>query len=323
MSKIATGKLIEIWPFFNCFLEVGIVYFNKKEPFKTLLLFYQIMTLCQPLKPKKRLGQVFLKNRYYLKKIIKELELKPKEVVIEIGPGTGSLTEVLVQAGAKVIAVEKDQKLVKLLKQRFKNYKNLNVIEADIRDFLNPNSKFPGCAGASTSRQILNSNYKLVGNIPYYLTSYLFRLLIDLEQKPKIIVLTVQKEVALRITAAPPKMNLLAVLVQTFFKPKIISFVSKNNFWPKPKVDSAIIKLTIKPKIFSSRKKKEKMIEIIKAGFAQPRKLLLNNLHKNLKIPKEKLKSIFQELKFKEDSRAQNLDISQWLVLTIKIENLD
>ncbi|HOK17201.1 MAG TPA: 16S rRNA (adenine(1518)-N(6)/adenine(1519)-N(6))-dimethyltransferase RsmA [Candidatus Paceibacterota bacterium] len=276
------------------------------------------MTLCQPLKPKKRLGQVFLKNRRYFKKIIKALDLKPKEVVIEIGPGTGSLTEVLLENKAKVIAVEKDPSFCVFLKKRFKNNPNLKIVEGDIRNILE-NSEFQ----ETIAKQIPNSNYKIAGNIPYYLTSYLFRLLIDLEKKPKIIVLMVQKEVALRITAQPPKMNLMAVLIQTFFKPKIVCFISKNNFWPKPKVDSGIIKLTLKPEIFLSKNEKEKAIKIIKGGFAHPRKLLLNNLNKNLKIPKEKLRSIFQELKLKENIRAQNLNLSQWLLLNKKIESLD
>ncbi len=263
--------------------------------------------LSQVLKPKKRLGQVFLKNRRYLEKIIKELELKPKEVVIEIGPGTGSLTEILLENEVEIIAIEKDLSLYSFLKERFKNNPNLKIIKGDIRNILK-NTKFQKTIAKQTSK----SNFKLVGNIPYYLTSYLFRLLIDLEKKPKIIVLMVQKEVALRIKAKPPKTNLLAALLQLFFEIKIVDFVSKDNFWPKPKVNSAIIKLALKPEIFSSQNEKGKVIKVIKAGFSQPRKLLINNLSENLSLNKQKVKDIFNILKIAPNSRAQNLFTDDW-----------
>ncbi|MGC8651450.1 MAG: 16S rRNA (adenine(1518)-N(6)/adenine(1519)-N(6))-dimethyltransferase RsmA, partial [Minisyncoccia bacterium] len=197
-------------------------YFSSEEP---------------TLKPKKWLGQVFLKNKVFLSKIIKAGGISSKDVVLEVGPGKGVLTETLLQVGAKVLAIEKDPQLVKFLQEKFKNHKNLTIIGADIRDFLKNKSFY-------TKYKIQNTEYKVVGNIPYYLTSHLLRLLLELEKKPQIIVLMIQKEVAQRIIAQPPKMNLLAVSIQFFAKPEIIAYVPKSAFWPQPKVDSAIIKLT-------------------------------------------------------------------------------
>ena len=203
------------------------------------------------LKPKKRLAQVFLKNKAFLSKIVQAGGISSKDTVLEIGPGKGVLTEALLQAGAKVLAIEKDPQLVIFLKEKFKTNKNLTVIHADIRDFLKNHSVYP--------------EYKVVGNIPYYLTSYLFRLLLELEKKPEIIVLMIQKEVAQRIVAQPPRMNLLAVSVQFFAKPEIINYVPKTAFYPQPKVDSAIIKLS--PLSFP-RKREPQFFKIVKAGFS-------------------------------------------------------
>ena len=260
-------------------------------------------------KPEKHLGQVFLKNRSYLSKIIQAAELKPNDLVLEIGPGTGILTEALLKTGAQVIAVEKDPKLVEFLTQKFQNKKNLTLIQADIRDFLN-NPQYTGY-------KIQNTEYKAIGNIPYYLTSHLIRLLLTLKNKPQIIVLMVQKEVAQRIVAQPPKMNLLALSVQFYSQPKLICFVPKSAFWPKPKVDSAIIQLTLHKTIKSFPPQLESLFfQLIKAGFSHPRKLLINNLEKNLKIPNAKLQQIFTKLNISLKTRPQELSLKTWLTLT-------
>ncbi|MGB9726758.1 MAG: 16S rRNA (adenine(1518)-N(6)/adenine(1519)-N(6))-dimethyltransferase RsmA [Minisyncoccia bacterium] len=259
----------------------------------------------QGIKPKKQLGQVFLKNKRFIEKIISALKIQPKETIIEIGAGTGILTEALLKTKAKVIAIEKDSSLFNFLKERFKDNQNLEIIHEDIRNIFNSKLKI----------QDSEFNYKLVGNIPYYLTNYLFRLLVDLEKKPKLVVLMIQKEVALRITSKPPKMNLLAVLIQTFFQPKIICYVSKNNFWPQPKIDSAIIQLIPSKPIFQNKKEKEKFIKIIKAGFSQPRKLLIKNLNLKLKLEKEKILLVFKKTKIYKNSRAQEIGLKKWFTL--------
>ena len=267
------------------------------------------------LKPKKRLGQVFLKNKAFLSKIIKAGGISSKDTVLEIGPGKGVLTEALLRAKAKVIAIEKDPQLVDFLKEKFKNHKNLTIIEADIRDFLK-NKEF------SAQYSILNTQYKVLGNIPYYLTSHLLQLLLELKHQPEVIVFMIQKEVAQRIVAKPPKMNLLAVSVQFYSQPEIISYVPKSAFWPQPKVDSAIIKLTPLSVIVYPAKggadeaTKQSFFKVVKAGFSHPRKLLISNLSQTFKIPKNKLQNIFQKLNLPFNIRAQNLSLENWKDLT-------
>jgi len=270
------------------------------------------------LKPKKHLGQVFLKNKTFLNKIIKAGDISEKDLVIEIGPGTGILTEALLQTGAKVIAIEKDPQLVQFLKNRFHDNSNLTIIEGDIRDLLNSNFQFLISKQIPDSKfQIINSNYKVVGNIPYYLTSHLIQLLLELKHQPQVIVLMIQKEVAQRIIAQPPKMNLLAASVQFFTQPEIISSVPKGAFWPQPKVDSAIIKLTlINTDKNTDNTDKKSFFRVVKAGFSHPRKLLINNLSQNLKIPKEQLEKVFQKLNLELNTRAQNLSLNDWKQLT-------
>jgi len=161
------------------------------------------------------------------------------------------------------------------------------------------------------------SSYKVLGNIPYYLTSHLIQLLLELKQKPKIIVLMIQKEVAQRIIAQPPKMNLLAISVQFYSTPKIICFVPKSAFWPKPKVDSAIIQLIPKKILLSfPRKRESQFFQLIKAGFSHPRKLLINNLKQNLKIPQDQLQQVFAKLNISLKTRPQELPLQTWLNLT-------
>jgi 16S rRNA (adenine1518-N6/adenine1519-N6)-dimethyltransferase len=272
------------------------------------------------LKPKKRLAQVFLKNKAFLSKIIKAGGISSKDTVLEIGPGKGVLTEALLRAKAKVIAIEKDPQLVDFLKEKFKNHKNLTIIEADIRDFLK-NKEF------SAQYSILNTQYKVLGNIPYYLTSHLLQLLLELKHQPEVIVFMIQKEVAQRIVAKPPKMNLLAVSVQFYSQPEIISYVPKSAFWPQPKVDSSIIKLTPLPVIAirqlaekpcppELQRRRESFFQVVKAGFSHPRKLLMSNLSQSLKISKERLQETFSKLNLSSNTRAQNLSLENWKDLT-------
>jgi len=258
--------------------------------------------------PIKRLGQNFLFDKKVLKKIVKEAELSKKEIVLEIGPGIGNLTKELAKEAKKVIAIEKDKRMVEILKKELKNLDNVEIIEGDAREKIEEIAKRIG------------KNYKIVANIPYYLTSFLIRKILELKNKPKLIVLMVQKEVAKRICAKPPKMNLLAVSVQFFAKPEIVSFVSKNSFWPSPKVDSAILKISnLKTKI--SKTERDLFFKIVKAGFSQPRKQLINNLSKKLGIDKKKVEDWLLKNKISPRKRAEALTIENWKALAKSFEN--
>ena len=251
--------------------------------------------------PIKRLGQNFLLDKKVLKKIVKSAELSKKEIVVEIGPGIGNLTKELAKKAKKVIAIEKDKRMVEILKKELKNLDNVEIIEGDAREKIEEIAKKIG------------KNYKIVANIPYYLTSFLIRKILELKNKPKLIVLMVQKEVAQRICAKPPKMNLLAVSVQFFSKAKIISFVPKNCFWPRPKVDSAI--LEIQPKEQLPLRNLEVFFKIVKKGFSHKRKQLINNLAKGLGIEKSKVRRWLLKSQIDPKKRAEQLKIEDWINL--------
>lgn len=255
-----------------------------------------------------KLGQNFLTSAKIAEKIADSADLSSNDIVLEIGPGKGILTQYLIEKAGRVVAIEKDKKLFGFLKEKFSKVKNLELINADIRDFLN------------TKYQILNTEYKVVANIPYYLTSYLFRLLLEKSKiKPKKIVVMIQKEVAQRICAKPGKMNLLALSVFAYGKPKIAFIVKKGSFSPPPKVESAVLIIDdISLRFFTQNKIKEKdFFEFLKAGFSQPRKMLVNNLGTNHK--KLKVKRILQDCGLNQAIRPQNLNLADWRCIYAKI----
>jgi len=260
--------------------------------------------------PSKRLGQNFLVNKGVLKKIIEASNLSENDTILEIGPGIGNLTLELAKIVKKVIAVEKDITLTRILNDelRIKNVKNVEVIQEDILKIQH------------TKYQILNTKYKVVANLPYYITSPVIRKFLEIENPPKEMILMVQKEVAQRICSSPPDMSLLAVSVQFYAKPEIISYVSKNSFWPVPKVDSAILRIA--PLINTDKRliDTDLFFKIVKAGFSQPRKQLINNLSRGLKMKKEEIKSWLLENKIQPEQRAETLTIEDWKNLTKSIK---
>lgn len=255
------------------------------------------------IKPKKSLGQNFLINEGVYKKIVTALELKPGETVVEVGPGLGTLTKFLLDAGARVIAIEKDRHLAEYLKTKFANTKNVKIVEGDILKF------FPSDYSLPTTR------YKLVGNIPYYLTSRLLRTVFEKWPQPELIVLMLQKEVAKRIKAKPPKMSVLAVSVQYYAKPEIVSYVSSGSFYPPPDIDSAIIKLTPRS-VADSPAFQKRFFEIVKMSFAGKRKQLINNLSRGIKLAKEKVQQKLASIGIDSRRRAETLSIEEWEKIT-------
>ncbi len=263
------------------------------------------------LRPLKGLGQNFLIDRGVFRKIIKAANLSKKDVVLEIGPGIGNLTLELAKTAKRVVAIEKDKKMSKALKEilRYWDIKNIEIINKDVLKI-------------SARYKILNTKYKLVANLPYYITSPLIRKFLEMKKKPKEMILMVQKEVAKRICSLPPKMSILAISVQFYAKPQIISFVSKKSFWPQPKVDSAIIKI-IPKKLKTSNKFNRLFFKIVKAGFSHPRKQLINNFSKELKLDKEKVKNWLLKNKVNPIQRAETLSLRDWqkLIKSLKFNN--
>jgi len=260
--------------------------------------------------PSKRLGQNFLIKKEVVGKIIEAANLQKKDIVLEIGPGAGTLTQEIAQRAKKVIAVEKDKKMVVILKEMLEgwNVKNVEIVWGDILKIEN-----------GLMVKWLNG-YKVVANLPFYLTAPLIRKFLESENPPKEMILVVQKEVAQRICAKSPDMNLLAVSVQFYAKPEIIDYISRNNFWPQPKVDSAILRIsricTNLPRINTNL-----FFKIVRSGFSQPRKQILNNLAKDLNLNKEKVKAWLLKNKIQPSQRAETLLIKDWLFLTKSFRN--
>jgi len=253
--------------------------------------------------PKKFLGQNFLVSRGICKTIVETAEISKRDIVLEVGPGVGNLTVKLAKKAKKVIAIERDKKMIEILKDVLKNanIRNVKIVQGDILK-LEP-------------KTFDLKIYKLVANIPYYLTSRLIRKFLEEKRKPKLIVLMVQKEVAQRICAKPPKMNLLAVSVQFYASPKITSFISKKCFWPSPRVDSAIIKIVLPKSAYPISVDPPLFFKIVKAGFSQPRKQLVNNLSRKMRIEKGKVRKWLSESKVNPVDRAGMLPLEGWINL--------
>lgn len=246
-------------------------------------------------KARKSLGQNFLINPGILDKIVTAAELDKNDTVIEIGPGTGVLTEKLTEKSSRVIAVEKDRRLIEKLKEKFKNV-NVEIIEKDILKL-------------DVGELIENSPYKLIGNIPYYITSHLLKTIFEKWPTPNLVLLMVQKEVALRITAKPPRMNLLALSVQFYAEPKIVSYVSRGSFRPMPKVDSAIIKLVpLRQSRVVDNESKDKFFKLIKTAFAGKRKQLKNTIGLE----------VLNKAGIKPKARPEELSMNDWINITNK-----
>jgi len=248
------------------------------------------------------MGQNFLTDKGALKTIIEAADLKPNDVVLEIGPGTGVLTLELAKYAKKVIAVEKDARMCEILKERLDNLsvRNVEVIQGDALKIQIPKSKL--------------QNYKVVANLPYYITSPVIRKFLEAENQPKSMVLMVQKEVGQRICAKPQDMTLLAVSVQFYAEPKIVGYVSRKSFWPAPKVDSAIIKIILIKRNWT-RPVLVQFFKVVRAGFSHPRKQLINNLSTGLSLGREQVITWLKKNKIQPTTRAETLTIDNWIKL--------
>jgi len=254
------------------------------------------------------LGQNFLIDKGAVKKIIRAAELQNTDTVLEIGPGQGALTLDLAKKVKKVIACEKDKRLCQILKEKLKDFKNIEIINEDILKLdLKP--------------EIQNSNFKIVANLPFSIANRIIKKFLETDNVPEKMILMVQKEVGKRICAKPPKTNFLAISVQFFANPKIVFYVSKNSFLPKPKVDAAVLKI-IPYRSYSTFPKQfiKNFFKIVRAGFSQPRKQLANNLSKMLKLKKEKVKEIILNSNIDFKKRPENLEIKDWIKLTEAME---
>jgi len=242
-----------------------------------------------------------LKDKKILEAMACAAELSKSDIVLEIGPGTGTLTEVLARYAKKVIAVEKDRDLIPALREKLKSCKNVEIIEGDIlkiSDF-----QFP------IFKQI--KNYKIVANLPYYITSRFLRLFLsETKFRTKLMVLMIQKEVAERIMARGKHESLLSLSVKVYGKPEIIKIVPRGAFSPPPKVDSAIIKISnISDKFFTENKMNpDKFFEILRLAFQKKRKMLRNSIFSksDFKNPRSRTSEYFAA------RRPEELSLEDW-----------
>ena len=250
------------------------------------------------IKPARSKGQNFLINEKIYDDIIAAAELEEGDTVLEIGPGLGFLTTKLAKKVRRVIAVELDDKLAAYLQTGIDaaGLENVEIINQDILKFNLPACLAPG------------EKYKVVANLPYNISSIFLRQFLGAPQPPEMTVLMLQKEVAERIVASPPDMNLLAVSVQYYAHPEIIRQVKAGNFWPEPEVDSAVIRMTRKKE--SIREKR--FFQIVKFGFSSKRKMLKNNLSSGLKIEAKKIEQILLSQGFAPGIRAEGLSVEDW-----------
>ena len=267
-------------------------------------LAHKTKEICRILeiKPARSKGQNFLIHEGIYDDIIKASNIGPDDEVLEVGPGLGFLTVRLVDKAKKVVAVELDDKLAAYLYTGFgvTNQEKVKIINQDILRF-NPEQEFSG-------------KYKIVANLPYNITSIFLRTFLSSKHKPESIVLMLQKEVTERIIAQPPDMSLLAVSVQHYSEPEIIRQVKSEYFWPAPEVDSAVIRFTVKPPIFSAEQDKM-FFRLVKAGFSAKRKMLKNNLAGGLRIDQEKISVAFKLVGINDKERAENLSLANWYQL--------
>ena len=252
---------------------------------------------------KKSLGQNFLKSEKALNQMVTASELNEKDVVLEIGPGRGALTKKILATGAKVVAVEKDEVLAGELGavlQNFCDSGQLEILTVDALQF------------EPSDHTSLKKDYKIVANIPYYITGALIEKFLTEKNPPRSVTFLVQKEVAERIISRDKKESILSISIKVFGKPKYIATVPKGAFVPAPKVDSAIIHIAdVSNKIFAENKiTEQRFFEVVKKGFAHKRK----QLGKNLEIVIEKAK--FQECKIDPKTRAEELKVEDWICLS-------
>ena len=285
--------------------------------------------LCQKysLTPSKKYGQNYLVNPEPIEKMVNAAEIKKDDVVVEVGPGFGVLTLALAEKAKKVISFEIEKKLTTYWKNitghpersegsllanerdssaepQNDKYRNIEIVWGNIL------YEFKGDG-------LKAGEYKVVANLPYQITSHVIRKFLEMENNPDMLVLMVQKEVAERICAQAGDMSVLAVSVQYYGKPEIVTFVPRSSFWPMPAVDSAVIKIKINKDNAGAKNNSESFFKLVKAGFSSRRKMLIKNL--SAVADRQALRNLFKELGIDEKVRAQELSVEQWKEIVAKL----
>lgn len=255
------------------------------------------------LQPDKRLGQNFLSDPVALQRVAETAHISVQDTVIEIGAGLGSLTRYLAVFAQKVIAIEIDPKLIPPLKQVVAPFQNIEIIQGDILN-LQPDELNP------------STDYLVVANIPYYITSAIIRHLLTAATRPKRVVLTIQYELAQRICAGPGNMSLLALSVQVYSEPHIRARIPAGAFYPAPKVDSAILRLDLFSEPLIPNPNLDIFFNLSQAGFSQKRKMLRNAMSAGLHLDPKSVEAVLNQAGIDPHRRAETLSIAEWGTLT-------
>ena len=260
-------------------------------------------------RPKKSLGQHFLVDKRVLSKIITAADLSEQDSVVEVGAGKGLLTSELAGRVGKVIAVEIDNILIPLLKSKYSQMDNVDVIHEDARN-IDINQIIP-----------VNQPYKLVANLPYYAALPIIRKFLESNHPPELIVVMVQLEVAERMTATVGKMSLVSVSIQLRGIPKIITTISPRSFKPQPKVSSAVIRIDVRPKPLLELKSESEFFKVVRAGFSSPRKQIRNTLKQGLSLNGSETDLLLRESGIDPTLRPQYLSMQDWGKLYSSFQN--
>jgi 16S rRNA (adenine1518-N6/adenine1519-N6)-dimethyltransferase len=252
------------------------------------------------LSPRKGLGQNFLVDQQALRKLVEAAEIPPGATVLEVGPGVGSLTIWLARAARQVVAVELDASLIPLLRETLAGLDNVTLVEGDILA-VQPGDWIDAVG-----------DYLVVANIPYYITSAIIRHLLENPPRPARMVLTMQREVAERICAAPGKMSLLALSVQVYGKPRAVLRIPAGAFYPPPQVDSVSLRVDLYPQPLVPLDRLDLFFRLAKAGFSQKRKTLRNSLAAGLGIPAQEAGALLQTAGIDPQRRAETLSLEEW-----------
>ncbi len=263
------------------------------------------------LRARKGLGQHFLVDEEVLRLITSAAELTSTDVIMEIGPGLGVLTRELAKQAGWVMAIELDSKLAVLLKKNLASFGNVAIINEDVLD-IEPASllseqkaKFPPAISSPF-------RYKVVANLPYYITSHVLRHFLETSVKPETMIVMVQKEVAEAIVAKPGQMSLLSISVQFYGEPRIVGYVPAQCFYPTPEVDSAILRIDLYPQPAVTVADERSFFELVRAGFVASRKQFGNSLAQGLGLPKGEVLSLLEKANIVPQRRAETLTLDEW-----------
>lgn len=264
------------------------------------------------IRPKKGLGQNFLVDPIHRSRIVAAAELTAGDVVLEVGPGPGVLTDLIAEQAGRVIAVELDDRLIPFLRRRYAGQPHVTIVHADI---LAVDVAALVQEASSPQHPAVSIRYKVVANLPYYVTSAAIRHLLEASAPPDRLVLTVQREVAERMVAQPPHMSLLALGVQFYCTGQIVARMPAGAFYPVPKVDSAVVRLDRRPAPVAADVTAGQFFAVARAGFCQPRKQLRNSLAAGLSMAPSAVEAWLGAAGVDPKRRAETLTLSEWAAL--------